>query len=310
MFDKQQRRVLKKKFKNFRKAGTDVFNHILSLGTTNKIINDKEIRVIGMKRTGNHAIINWIFSQLEETKCFLNYVAPSKNPFITFHKTGTATEFPQEDFYKKFNIKAEQLGFFSKKKALIYSYEDDFLQDIYSKHFEKHHNRWVGKSKERHEILILRDPFNLFASRLKLEELLDNVIPLRNDTGRDTVISLWKQYAKELLNETNFINKNKITVNYNSWVIDVKYRQQLAEHLNLEFSDIKAKEVIPIGGGSSFDKDQTNATNMKLFERWKHFQNDKYFRELFEDKELIELSDAIFGEIPEVKQWLNKNTLT
>ena len=306
MFDKQQRRVLKKKFKNFRKNGTDVLNHIFSIATTNQIINNKEIRVVGMKRTGNHAIINWIFSQLDETKCFLNYVAPNKNPFITFHKKGTATQFPQEDFYTKFNIKAERLGFLSPKKALMYSYEDDFLEDICSDYFEKHHNRWVGKSEKRYEILILRDPFNLFASRLKLEAMLDNVIALRKDTERDTVIKMWKQYAREILNETNFIKNNKITVNYNTWVTDVNYRKQLSEKLNLKFSDEKAKEVTPIGGGSSFDKNQTSAKDMKLFERWKHFESEKFFRELFEDKELLELSDAIFGQIPGVKQWLSK----
>jgi hypothetical protein len=258
-----------------------------------------------MKRTGNHAIINWIFSQVPEKKCFLNYVACDKNPFISFHKQGTVSEFPQEDFYEKFNLKAEQLGFFSRKKALIYSYEDDFLEDIASSVFEKNHNRWVGKSAERFELLILRDPFNLFASRLKLEARLDNVIALRNDNERKLIIDMWKQYAREMIGETNILGENKVLVNYNSWVADVGYRKELAKTLKIEFTDEKAKEVIPVGGGSSFDKGSKSSENMKLFERWKYFKDDKLFKNLFNDEELIELSDALFGEIPGVKKWLS-----
>jgi hypothetical protein len=306
MFDKKKRRALKKKYKNFRKASTDMFNFLFSLKGTSRLVNDKEIRVIGMKRTGNHAIINWIFAQVPEKKCFLNYVAPNKNPFISFHKQGTVTEFPQEDFYEKFNLKAEQLGFFSRKKALIYSYEDDFLEDIASPVFEKNHDRWVGKSAARFELLILRDPFNLFASRLKLEARLDNVIALRNDRERKTVIDMWKQYAHEMLNHTDILGENKVTVNYNKWVTDVRYRKKLAETLKIEFTDEKAKEVIPVGGGSSFDQDSTSSENMKLFERWKHFRDDKLFRSLFDDRELLDLSDELFGEIPGVKEWLAK----
>jgi len=306
MFDKKKRRVLKKKYKKFRKETLDVFNHILSFRCSKTLVNDKEIRVVGMKRTGNHAIINWIYSQVNEKKCFLNYVAPNKNPFISFHKQGTVTEFPQEDFYEKFHLKAEQLGFFSHKKALIYSYEDEFLEDVFSRSFEKNHDRWVGKSAERFEVLILRDPFNLFASRLKLEAILDNVIALRNENERKLVVNMWKQYAREMLGDSNIIFKNKITLNYNRWVLDIEYRKKIAALLNIKFSDEKTKEVIPIGGGSSFDKDSKSSENMKLFERWKHFQDDVFFKKLFDDKELLDLSEQLFGEIPGVKQWLSK----
>jgi hypothetical protein len=33
--------------------------------------------------------------------------------------------------------------------------------------FEQHHDQWVGASWQRYDVLILRDPFNLFASRLR-----------------------------------------------------------------------------------------------------------------------------------------------
>ena len=36
----------------------DIFRTIL--WRNNEIVNHKEIRVVGLKRSGNHAIINWI----------------------------------------------------------------------------------------------------------------------------------------------------------------------------------------------------------------------------------------------------------
>ncbi|MDY7004750.1 MAG: hypothetical protein SWX82_12540 [Cyanobacteriota bacterium] len=46
--------------------------HILS-----KIVNQKEIRVVEMRRIGNHAIINWIQNQLTGQVEFWNYLSKS-----------------------------------------------------------------------------------------------------------------------------------------------------------------------------------------------------------------------------------------
>jgi hypothetical protein len=40
------------------------------------------------------------------------------------------------------------------------------------------------------------------------------------------------------------------------------------------------------------------ANEMKVLERWHHFADDRDFRQLFYDRELLELSEKIFGGIP------------
>jgi hypothetical protein len=54
------------------------------------------------------------------------------------------------------------------------------------------------------------------------------------------------------------------------------------------------------GGGSSFDgtKYDEKAGSMNVLMRWKQIQNMKTYRKLFKDKELIGLSEKIFGHIP------------
>jgi hypothetical protein len=264
-------------------------------------INKKELRILGLQRSGNHAIINWIFTQCKELKCYLNFVKPHCNPFLSFERRGTVKEF-QKDFFEKFNISKEKLGIFSAKDTLIYSYEDELPEDVFfSETFSKNRVRWVGHSKEKYNILILRDPFNLFASRLKREE---NQIPnqhmLKVEAEKKKLIKLWKSHAELFINAGGLSTDEEIiTINYNSWFTDKNYREQLAKTLNIEFNDSTINEVLPIGGGSSFDSLNKNnsAEEMEVLERWKHYKDNEFFSEIFKDKELIELSEQIFGKL-------------
>ncbi len=266
------------------------------------IINEREIRFIGLQRSGNHALINWIFNQCQGKKCLLNWVVPDSNPFYSFHRKSTIKEF-QADFYKNFNLTLEKSGFFSKKELLIYSYEDDALGNIATDKFDRNHDRWIGKSGVRYDLLLMRDPFNLIASRLKRDDTdVENRYSFRIEKERKILIELWKQYAREFLCITNHLAYNKICVNYNKWFVDKTYRVEIADKLNIEFNDKGMEEVTQIGGGSSFDSIDYNrkASEMKVLERWKHYKDDKDFQLIFKDQELMELSGRIFGQIPGV----------
>lgn len=58
-----------------------------------------------------------------------------------------------------------------------------------------------------------------------------------------TLSDLWIDYAKEFLQETNYLPNNKVCVNYNLWVSDVNYRREVANRLNLDFTDAGFDEV-------------------------------------------------------------------
>ncbi|MDY7004751.1 MAG: hypothetical protein SWX82_12545 [Cyanobacteriota bacterium] len=130
-----------------------------------EIVNQKEIRVVGMKRTGNHAVINWVKNQHNGEVGFINNVLANQNPY-RYKYENLRDKFPEHKWAIENNRKQAQ-GNFIKRDCLIYSYEDFPLEQIASDKFERHHDLYLGKSATRYDLLIIRDPFNLFASRLK-----------------------------------------------------------------------------------------------------------------------------------------------
>ena len=261
------------------------------------IANKCEIRVAGMQRSGNHAIINWIMRLCSGKICFLNNVDPLKNPYLTY-KDKNLKNIDEDEFEKD----KEKSGRAIKKDYLIYSYEEHPLQDSFNREFEKNHDKFLGKSSKRFDVLIIRDPYNFFASRIKLEEfgILNSRIHLIDEKSKKVVANLWKDYAKEYLGKTNYLKNNKIVISYNKWNSDKNYRKLLAKKFKLKFKDLKDEHMSKYGPGSSFDKFKYKgqAHKMKVLERWKVFKDYPFYRSIFEDKELVGLSDKIFGKIP------------
>ena len=273
--------LLRKAKRNLTYELHDIYRTITQQHILSQIVNEKEIRVIGLRRSGNHAIINWIRKQHTGEVWHLNNIVVSENPYRLLYET-----------YLRDHLRREALGDFVKKDCLIYSYEDYSLEQILDREFEKKHDLYLGKSSTRYDLLILRDPFNLLASRLKKDYL-----EVKGDN--QTVISLWIAYAKEYLGETNFLINNKVCVNYNQWFVDVNYRQQLAEQLNCQFSDAGINQVKGHGGGSSFEGKEFDGkgTTMDVLNRHKKFEDNPDYQNLLKNEELLDYSRRIFGHI-------------
>ena len=253
--------------------------------------NELEIHVIALRRSGHHAIINWILQQLDCQACFLNNCRPGRNPFAscsTWDSLLTTVDLPQE-----------AAGTLSHKECLIFNYEDCPLRYLQLETLEANHDAWLGRSRRRLQLLVHRDPFNLFASKLRWA---------RGTKFQPTMESLnfhvqvWKAYAREFLRQTHYV-PDAIPVSYNGWVAHKEYRQELAEQLQLAFSDKGVEEVAkwgPATWGDSFDglDYDGRAQAMKVFERWKHFRDDPFYRQLMQDPELWTLSNEIFGLLP------------
>ena len=298
-------------FRKIRRKGYELASRMIHLVKPGRspVVNEVEIRVAGLQRTGNHAIINWLYAQYPELKCYLNGVEANRNPFLTFSKKGTVRQFDAE-FHKKIRIIHERLGVFRRKALLIYNFEDYSLEEVFSACFEKHHDRWVGASAKQFDVLVLRDPFNLFASRIRREEGVGGQKLSFGDPGeRELLIALWKQYAREFLGVSNHLTHNKIAINYNKWFADKSYRAEVAGAFGLDLVNDSVDKVLAVGGGSSFDRTEfdRNASTMKVLERWRNYKDDAFFRELFTDTELLELSSRIFGNLPGVEELLPKS---
>lgn len=243
----------------------------------------KIFRSFAVARSGSHAIYNWMTQQFPSEKD--KYVRG----------------------YKYFNIISDQKD----SDVVIDNYEDVSVKDIPScfkivfKAKNKKRSRIeIPFLEEREEIVVvvLRDPFNLFASRSRQR-------PIRAYSSESTmqIKEIWKDHAREILGDTNYY-KNKIGLLYNRWHSSTKYRRKISEKMGGSFSDEGINKMTYQGRGSSFNRKneyfKNNAREMDVENRWKIFlSNDKYDQykkrilPIFKDKELISLSERIFGHI-------------
>jgi hypothetical protein len=149
---------------------------------------------------------------------------------------------------------------------------------------------------QRFDILILRDPFNLFASRLRAGKDLTL-------TSVATAVRIWKQHAREFNGQSRHLTQSPVLINYNRWVTEPPYRQQLATQLGLNFTDATINNVHKTAGGSSFDGSRYDghASRMKVLERWKFYQDDPTYRQILHP-ELIAYGTRLFAPLPGVER--------
>ena len=244
------------------------------------IVNNKIIQFCGLQRSGNHAVINWIIGQEFSKTCFINGVFPGANPWLK----NWGVSYPNYPYWPK---DRDVRGAFVSKDIVICSYENREIEkisrdsDLLPKYF--------GNSRESYSLIILRDPYNTFASWFQ-----------KNWTVTPEIIKLWKSYAYEFIGVTNYLKSPKISVSFNKWFLDQSYRQRLAESLGLRFTDRNLNSVSFHGGGSSFDEESLNkkAQEMNILNRFHNYLGDAIFLQIFEnDPELGKLSKDIFGSI-------------
>lgn len=261
------------------------------------VVNRNEFRVVGMSRSGNHAIIQWLIAQVQANEepqriCWLNCVEGKYNPYWT------ARPFDDGDVLwanYQVDLEAEKQRQWSRKDYLIYNHEDAYLRNACSNEHEAHHDEWLGATAHRRDILILRDPFNLFASRLRsLEHSVSNAIAAK----------MWKQHAKQFLGRLRLLRHDPVLINYNRWCGQRRYRQQIADQLGLPFTDQGKQRVTKVHGGSSFDgmKYDGQAEQMRVHDRWRHYIDQQAYRDLF-DKDMIDLAEQVFGDLPAIEMW-------
>ncbi|NJL02167.1 MAG: hypothetical protein HC910_16975 [Spirulinaceae cyanobacterium SM2_1_0] len=259
------------------------------------LVNEKEIRMVGLRRTGNHALIRWLKRQHAGRFRHLNDIPVYENPFRHEYEywCDHYPEYPKEIE----RIRQESLGNFVPTECLVYNYEDHPLSKIVDSKFWAKHDMYFGRSQRIYDLIILRDPFNLLASRIRRGFLAIKSTQI-------SFVDLWLEYAKEFLGETNYLQNEKICVNYNLWVDNIDYRRELAEKLAMNFTDAGIDEVSKRAGGSSFDGTEFTgqAAKMDVHGRWKKLIDDPAYRRLVSNDELFAYSEKIFGVLPGTEQ--------
>jgi hypothetical protein len=246
----------------------------------------KEIRVTGLQRSGNHAIINWIRRQAGENTLFFNDVDPERPFEIERMPKAERAQEPRQSY-----------------DCVLYSYEDRVLELINSESFYPQINPFGIEVDQRYDVVIYRNPFNSFASRLK-----HNVV----SSAMATYISglnlpeLWLTYAYEATGRTSHMTQPRVVINYDRWCASKDYRRRVAERLELDFTDEGFNEITAFGDGSSFDKTtfDSQASKMQTDQRWKAYADNPEFIGLFADRQVTDLALELFPIDEELRAYI------
>jgi hypothetical protein len=229
--------------------------------------NDLEIQFFGLRRSGNHGVIAWIAQQYDAPIAFLNDVSPFDDPFTTFALGKIPNAVPE----RKLAPDATEQFRAAYKNLLLISYEDLKLQELDGADILPERRRWLGESRQMRGVLLLRDFYNWFASRIRLiEKRSDNNANLVKRSQR--LIDAWLSYAREFTGETAYLGTDGLErVSYNRWLSDDRYGASLLERLGIPMSNISRTIVPQTGGGSSFGDNP-----MDVLDRWKYLLGPNY----------------------------------
>lgn len=238
---------------------------------------NKSIAVFSMKRAGQHYLVDWILKDYKKPYLFLNDIPLNRNPFSNFKGS---SPFKTNVFFIRWFPGI--FGRWIKKDLLIYNFEDPIIDQVYNI------KDGIGLTESHTNILVLRDIYNLFASRYK------GLIEFREDSRISNIIKeIWKMHAYEFLGATTHI-PNLVVVNYNSLTTDPSYRDQIAD--KLEISPTQLKKISIEGGGSSFRDSDSSFEEDRFNSRLLTCLDNPYYQSVFKgDEEVYKINMDIFG---------------
>ncbi|MEM9016805.1 MAG: hypothetical protein AAGC68_07305 [Verrucomicrobiota bacterium] len=263
-----------------------------------------------MKRSGNHAVINWITEQ--GRFIFLNndinicpilegvHSMPRPEPFPSWLKCqfqrgslpfsqGNGEKFLVGRLFAHPLLNRDWV----RKKlmrnyGLIASLEDHALGV----------RPFADEPVPTEHVLIVRDPSSLFSSRIRKASLVHGhpSYPTSPGPEMDRVVKLWKSHARELLDSTDHL-ENRIGIYFDAWFSSREYRKNLSRSLGLTFSDAGLQRVSGVGGGSSFDSTRFDRTTQEMDvlnrETYLSDQEREILAVMLRDEELRELSEEL-----------------
>lgn len=291
----------------------------------------------GIGRSGNHAVIDWVYKRLSGSKVFFNNVSD-------LHPLEQREMFYiQEDkFFNEENKLANQIKKYVNEKDAVATHknrldllvEDGWVKDPGNLVLPEHTDNLVisfedvdpikqsefvhraeteitKHSEHKIALVLLRNPFNLIASRALLvhrRSLSDGI--KKKPTDLEKIIELWKVYAGLVLENKQIDGYNKtIYIKYEDWFSSEPCRVELLNDLDIGSSNYDLDQKVNIfGGGSSFDglNRGLKANKLNVRDRWKQLllSNDNGLKlvadecgKLFKQhREVLELSKQIFDE--------------
>ena len=242
--------------------------------------NYPNIHIKGLKRSGNHVIINWLNSL--NTFIFFNNIYPIKKYGIGNYQSISKTRLLMQRIVIqciKLNNIQPLTDYYTKPS--IFSYEDihpDFDP--------------IKIRGDERKILVIRSLENIFASRIKKGSVrqTDGVYPSELNAKMYDDLELWKQYARRGVNQ--FKQDSEVIIYFDSWLVNESQRMKLSRQLDLDLPKSPPQSMSHFGGGSSFtglevigkhDKSvlrRSSGLNLEERKMLKHLISDNEAKEL------------------------------
>jgi hypothetical protein len=262
------------------------------------------IQVIGLQRSGNHAIIDWLQSLFPRP----------------VHHNDRAHDYLADP------ARIAEIRAMSDRDCVIVSFEDSRTQTQGRPVLDSVRLARRDDFPDRRVVVryILRDPYNGWASRAKAHDQRG----LTSSPAIEPFIADWKALARLCQADPDAF------LCYNHWFRDAGYRRAACARLGGRYSEATLDEVPRIGGGSSFDgyvrptyreiladlgrkylkpdslgrfardpagyarrllSPRPKGGALAVEERWRFLIGRADAAPLFADRELAALSEAIFG---------------
>jgi len=208
-----------------------------------------------LKRSGHHAIINWMCKNV-------------KNVYFLNNINGLKTKLPSK----------EELDLIVTNKDWFFFNVEDW--DIGTCDLK------LVENLNAEKIYVFRNPFNLMASRINNSLISGSLEHLSDCVG---ILELWKKYAKLYVSK-----KYTKIIFYDLWFSSEEYRKFIAEYMGFKYSELGLFDVPHYGGGSSFNSTNFDgiANKMQVLKRYHYFENNLDYISMF-DEEVIKYAIEI-----------------
>lgn len=233
----------------------------------------KDIVLFGIKRAGNHMLLDWIINQHAGRNFFLNDLSHGNIKKTIFNDL-KSNRLPSHG--NIINGRDASVGGIN---LFLESYEDVTPSIKYHKSVS---------SDQKHTIVVIREFRNWICSLYKMFKDKDL------NKALEKFIPLWISYAEMYINDRDFT-----FVLYDKFISSKEYRDSIAGIIGVDFRDDSSLERISsYGWASSFDGNRMDgrASEMDVTNRYKEFEADEwYLKIMYENKYVLEMNERIFG---------------
>lgn len=234
-----------------------------------------------MKRSGGHAVIEWIVDNMSGA-AFVNNAVPVQ-PILAGRRPVPQHAPPFAEWLAERRRRGILPDTGAEPAALVVSLED---QELRVQPFEH-----AGARR----LVLVRHPRNLFASRIRRAAATPLLAYRLDDRGvRERTIRVWKEHARAALAPAG---GEPLAIFYDAWLTGREYRAKLAQEMGLATCRDPSQRVPSEGSGSSFGGGEVNAVDLQRRADLLSEAEKPILAAIMADREMSELAAQIAAEV-------------